>query len=564
MAMASTPDELQGWKEIAAYLGRSVRAAQRWEQQYGLPVRRLSTPTGAIVYARRAEIDAWKAGLGAHDANALQSDVDEVAQIGADVPDERDESVARIPVAGIAPATPGAPGSASAVPSRPPAERAGSRLLRRLAVALLVAVSASGLLWVLRGGSSRDTQGLEPAALSAEDPAAADWGRRGLDEGPWPVNGHDSRRTNRSHLRGPASPAVVRRVFDPGGNVPQHEFIATSEGFITGTCAGDVVAFDAAGRERWRMPLDRSDNPEAPSAFGGAPDALYVAVADCPHPPTTNARTQTTAIKLDTGGTMWRFRTALQHTPPAILPDRTLVQMDAYNTLRSLTGVGGPRWILDFPGFSHGAAAQGRDGTLYVPTDGGPHGHKSLWAVSPDGRILWGAGVGSFVRAAVGSDGSIYVYDVPIAPTSQRLGPDVMRAFAGTGSERWSLQLPTDLDADAAAESPSIAGSGALVVVAAGVVMSLDPANGTVRWKRQMNTPRSGPRVAVLDVDDNVYLPAGDDVVSLSPSGAERWRVPLPGATRLLIGGDGMLAALVNGREIWAIEDAVRADVTAR
>ena len=55
----SAPDRtdrrsLNGWKEIAAYLGKSVRSVQRWEATLGLPVRRINTPDGHIVYA---EID---------------------------------------------------------------------------------------------------------------------------------------------------------------------------------------------------------------------------------------------------------------------------------------------------------------------------------------------------------------------------------------------------------------------------------------------------------------------------------------------------------------------------
>lgn len=52
---------LDGWKEIAAYLRRSVRSAQRWERTLGLPVHRMVTPEGGrVVYAQRHEIDAWR------------------------------------------------------------------------------------------------------------------------------------------------------------------------------------------------------------------------------------------------------------------------------------------------------------------------------------------------------------------------------------------------------------------------------------------------------------------------------------------------------------------------
>jgi len=56
-------DTLQGWKEIAAYIGKSVRAAQRWERELGLPVRRLKTPSSQIIFASKQEIDAWRRRL---------------------------------------------------------------------------------------------------------------------------------------------------------------------------------------------------------------------------------------------------------------------------------------------------------------------------------------------------------------------------------------------------------------------------------------------------------------------------------------------------------------------
>ncbi|MBP8273950.1 MAG: hypothetical protein KAY59_05930 [Acidobacteria bacterium] len=56
----TSSDALQGWKDIANYLGRSVRAVQRWERELGLPVRRIKTTDGQTVYAQRCEIDEWK------------------------------------------------------------------------------------------------------------------------------------------------------------------------------------------------------------------------------------------------------------------------------------------------------------------------------------------------------------------------------------------------------------------------------------------------------------------------------------------------------------------------
>lgn len=54
-----TRARLNGWKEIAAHLGKGVRTVQRWERDYGLPVRRIGREGGEIVFAFKDEIDRW-------------------------------------------------------------------------------------------------------------------------------------------------------------------------------------------------------------------------------------------------------------------------------------------------------------------------------------------------------------------------------------------------------------------------------------------------------------------------------------------------------------------------
>jgi tetratricopeptide (TPR) repeat protein len=53
---------LDGWKQIAEYLGRTERTVQRWEKNKGLPVRRLqadSPEEQPRVFAYKAELDLW-------------------------------------------------------------------------------------------------------------------------------------------------------------------------------------------------------------------------------------------------------------------------------------------------------------------------------------------------------------------------------------------------------------------------------------------------------------------------------------------------------------------------
>ncbi len=53
---------LEGWKEIAAHLGRSVRTARRWDQKEGLPVHRQVHDTRTSVYAFPSGLEAWRSG----------------------------------------------------------------------------------------------------------------------------------------------------------------------------------------------------------------------------------------------------------------------------------------------------------------------------------------------------------------------------------------------------------------------------------------------------------------------------------------------------------------------
>lgn len=54
------PDVLDGWKAVADYLGKSVRTAQRWNAESGLPVHKLGAGPREHVYAYRSELDEWR------------------------------------------------------------------------------------------------------------------------------------------------------------------------------------------------------------------------------------------------------------------------------------------------------------------------------------------------------------------------------------------------------------------------------------------------------------------------------------------------------------------------
>jgi len=73
------PSILSSWKEIALYVGRSVRTVQRWEREIGLPVHRPTAKSEGVVVALPAELDAWVRSMPTNshfDGNAADKDND--------------------------------------------------------------------------------------------------------------------------------------------------------------------------------------------------------------------------------------------------------------------------------------------------------------------------------------------------------------------------------------------------------------------------------------------------------------------------------------------------------
>ena len=62
--VVANPEFLTSWKEIANYMGMGVRTVQRYEELYGLPVRRVNGSRSSVI-STRSEIDAWFAARGA-------------------------------------------------------------------------------------------------------------------------------------------------------------------------------------------------------------------------------------------------------------------------------------------------------------------------------------------------------------------------------------------------------------------------------------------------------------------------------------------------------------------
>lgn len=144
---------LDSWKEIAAYLRRSVRSARRWEKEEGLPVHRHVHRKGDSVYGFKPELDAWWNDRGANlrDPNgAEETTLPSVVPTTPELEPGLEESKL-------------AKGSALPDPQSP---RRAAWIVAGFAVALML---VGAVAWLSRNGSASAAGSLTPLPFQARD-----------------------------------------------------------------------------------------------------------------------------------------------------------------------------------------------------------------------------------------------------------------------------------------------------------------------------------------------------------------------------------------------------------
>jgi hypothetical protein len=234
------PSKLDGWKEIAAYLGRDVTTAIRWEHERRLPVHRVPGGKRGAVYAYRNEIDHWLDG-------------------GAAVPNgDEQKTLAETAETTEAAAT----GQPAAAPLFERAGKGGRGRGRQLAWAVAIVVVAGVVLAVgaLRGGNG---------ALWLSS-----WGRN-AGSAPGGIDRVEYRRSE-IVVHDVAGHELWRYAFDVpidvdaagSGPSPRHavvdldrdgisELVVSVPRRVTPAAAQDeLLCFSETGRVRWRLQLD--------------------------------------------------------------------------------------------------------------------------------------------------------------------------------------------------------------------------------------------------------------------------------------------------------------------
>lgn len=507
-------NRLDGWKEIAGYLHRSTRTAQRWERQLHLPVHRLKTAVGEIVYALPGELDEW------FRLSEARNEPDDLEQNGngSDSP---------------------SPAGTAESPQAPPA-----RLWITVAVSALL-LMATGLTIAVRRSMAARVESSPPAMKPPSTmgmPFAST-----LDSGPWPIQNHDGRRSNQGMERGPSRPGIPRLLYESdtplyyaATSQPFGEPIAvTSDGkLIVGTC-GKLLALDAHGRKRWDASL--SERGFLIGVSGLAVDGngeIVVATHACDE--SLDAR-KVKLLQFTGGGSlMWTQTRAGMYFGPAIGIDRTVFQMDEFNDVHAYAN-GMMTWTVDLPGYSQGAIALDSAGNLYVGTDGSVYGQPSFWSLDRAGRVRWNTGTETYLGPAVSVTDDVYATD--------RQG--VLHKFNPNGREEWRLRTATSA---VSFEPLAVAASGVVYVrVPAG--LTAVTADGRIRWERDIPGAWAhyGP---ILDADENIYVAGKDRIVSLAPDGAVRWTLAIHAPGRLIMGPQGTLLVISELRRVYSIGDA--------
>ncbi len=83
---STEPAVLTSWKEVASYIGKGVRTAQRWEKYDGLPIRRIVGTSKIVV--KREELDHWLKSQPTQNSGPQSKSID-LAQLSASVAEAR-------------------------------------------------------------------------------------------------------------------------------------------------------------------------------------------------------------------------------------------------------------------------------------------------------------------------------------------------------------------------------------------------------------------------------------------------------------------------------------------
>jgi hypothetical protein len=510
------PDhQLNNWKEIAAYLGKSTRAVQRWEQEFGLPVHRI--PGSRVVFAFKGEIDAWRmTSEAARAQSSLENGQEPVlATATAREEDQKSQKPVRL--------------------SEPRRRLARPALAGALLAGFALAVAATFIVMPRPVNPGRESAAASASPVAA-GPVMPD---PSLDPGPWPTAGYNTRRTYQSHVQGPQGPVQPVRIHQASNIIHNDQLLVTSRGLVFGQ-PGAVVAIDPAGQVLWQRALSSHLHGvwQGPTGLTATRSGLILVSSQEWPEHVGSHRVNFYALSRDTGAPDWFRLLVPMNVAPAVGPQGSIYVVDEFGMLAAIAGDGAELWKAIVPGFTHSVIAVDASGNLYAGSDGSSFGSASLWSFTPQGAVRWSAGRGTLTVVAVDNSGRVYSADTK----------GNVFSFDAEGKERWSFSAGT-----AASMTPLAVGrSGTVYVKSSSGVFALT-GEGKEMWSFRPAVEDArrddGP---ILDRDENIYVSFAEVIYSLSPEGRLRWTTTVVSPKRLVL-GDGVLYVVSADQAIYAI-----------
>jgi outer membrane protein assembly factor BamB len=206
------------------------------------------------------------------------------------------------------------------------------------------------------------------------------------------------------------------------------------------------------------------------------------------------------------------------------------------------------KWIKNIS-LSSSAVVTGSDGTIYAASYDG-----KLYAIKPDGTILWNYSVGQIQSTpALGNDGTIYV-------ATTTLGNPQLCAISSNGTLIWSQNIASDA-------SPVIGSNGSIYIVAQdiegyGYLYAINSTNGSIKWiyNPSETVISSTP---VIGSDGTIYFAARSHLYAITDNGdskTQKWSYALPtgkfNTDSPSIGPDGTIYIGSNNGILYAITDS--------
>lgn len=331
---------------------------------------------------------------------------------------------------------------------------------------------------------------LHEAAVAAPGPPA------------WPMERGNPQRSGHSDFEGPDSPDEAWASTDPG---PQGEPVVGADGAVYIHAVDRFVALDEYGREAWRMAVSRGFTPVI-----GDDGTIYVASAF-----RTPERFRSVIYAVTPGGdarVFHRFKTAFLPLAGAVGPGGVLY-FGGGDELFAVGPDGTLRWTFDTGDeYMAGAPAVGYNGDVYLSTE------HELIAIRPDGHLRWRRSLGHNFDIA-GEEGRPGVGPVvmPDGTILRTVRNRALYAVSPEGEVLWRHAVGI-------VSAPGLGPHGEIYIVTHGGWLRALRRDGKPHWSFRLNSSPWAP--VTTDRDGTIYVPSAKKapMYAVTPDGKLLWK----------------------------------------